>query len=168
VATTGKRIILKSPAHTFRVALLRRLYPRARFVFITRDPYTVFCSMRKLRRSLYEHNAVHGHEHIDIDASILRDYMRMFDSFEESRKGIPPGHLAEVRFEELEASPVKTLERIYRELDLGSFSEAKPHVESHVQSVKGYKKSTYACADADKRRVGEAWRRAFETYGYDL
>ena len=165
---TGKRLILKSPANTFRVALLRRLSPRARFVFIARDPYVVFCSTRKLMRSLYEHNAVHSYDHIDIDSGILRNYIRMFDSLEESRKDIPPGHLAELRFEELESSPIETIERMYRELDLGDYAEARPHIEKYLEDLGPHQKNSYSLADEDRKRVGEEWRRAFETYGYDL
>ena len=39
-----KRIVLKSPPHTFRVKTLLELFPNARFVHIIRDPHVIFPS----------------------------------------------------------------------------------------------------------------------------
>ena len=39
-----RRLLLKSPVHTARIKILLQLYPDAQFVFIHRDPYTVFKS----------------------------------------------------------------------------------------------------------------------------
>jgi hypothetical protein len=36
--------LLKSPVHTARVELLLQLFPKAQFIYIHRDPYTVFKS----------------------------------------------------------------------------------------------------------------------------
>lgn len=41
VRTGDKRLLLKSPVHTGRVELLLQLFPKAQFVYIHRDPYTV-------------------------------------------------------------------------------------------------------------------------------
>jgi omega-hydroxy-beta-dihydromenaquinone-9 sulfotransferase len=40
----GKPLILKSPPHTARMAVLARMFPNARFLHIVRDPYVVFAS----------------------------------------------------------------------------------------------------------------------------
>ena len=40
----GRRLLLKSPGHTFRIPALRRLFPRARFIWIGRHPGEVLAS----------------------------------------------------------------------------------------------------------------------------
>ena len=40
----GGRLLLKSPGHTFRIPILRRIFPRARFVWIGRHPGEVLAS----------------------------------------------------------------------------------------------------------------------------
>jgi hypothetical protein len=40
----GGRLLLKSPGHTFRIPTLRRLFPRARFIWIGRHPGEVMAS----------------------------------------------------------------------------------------------------------------------------
>ncbi len=39
-----KRLVIKSPVHTARVALLLKLFPDAQFIYIHRNPYEVFQS----------------------------------------------------------------------------------------------------------------------------
>jgi hypothetical protein len=43
-ASGGGRLLLKSPGHTFRIPTLRRLFPRARFIWIGRHPGEVLAS----------------------------------------------------------------------------------------------------------------------------
>ena len=38
----GRRLVLKSPVHTARVELLLKLFPDAQFIYIHRDPETVY------------------------------------------------------------------------------------------------------------------------------
>ena len=42
--TAGRRMLLKSPVHTARIKLLLELFPDAQFLYIHRDPFTVFKS----------------------------------------------------------------------------------------------------------------------------
>jgi hypothetical protein len=47
-----KRLILKSPSHTARVRLLLELFPGARFIHISRNPYEIYSSTHKLHEKL--------------------------------------------------------------------------------------------------------------------
>ena len=42
------RLLLKSPTHTFRLPLIRKVFPRAQFVWIGRDPGDVLASNRRM------------------------------------------------------------------------------------------------------------------------
>jgi hypothetical protein len=46
-----RTLIFKSPAHTGRIRLLLDLFPDAQFIHISRNPYTVFQSTRKLYKT---------------------------------------------------------------------------------------------------------------------
>lgn len=48
-----KPLLIKSPVHTARVALLLRLFPRARFVYVHRDPLTTFASAAHMANTYY-------------------------------------------------------------------------------------------------------------------
>ena len=51
----GRRLLLKSPAHTARVALLLKLFPDAQFVYIHRDPEEVYQSACHMADTTYWH-----------------------------------------------------------------------------------------------------------------
>ena len=53
VRTGKKRILLKSPVHTGRVDLFLQLFPKAQFVYIHRNPYTVFQSAKHMAATTY-------------------------------------------------------------------------------------------------------------------
>lgn len=47
-----QRLILKSPAHTARLKLLHEIFPKAKFIHISRNPYEVYQSTQKLYMDL--------------------------------------------------------------------------------------------------------------------
>lgn len=52
-SSAPKPLLIKSPVHTARVALLLRLFPRARFVYVHRDPLTTFASAAHMANTYY-------------------------------------------------------------------------------------------------------------------
>ena len=56
VKYAGKRMVLKSPTHTFRIPVLMEMFPNARFVYMIRDPFVIFPSMIKTWKRLYRYH----------------------------------------------------------------------------------------------------------------
>ncbi len=54
------RLVLKSPQHTNRLPVLSAMFPRARFVYMIRDPYVVFPSTIHFWRTMYERYGLQG------------------------------------------------------------------------------------------------------------
>lgn len=59
----GKRLLFKSPANTFRVPLLRAVFPGAKFIHVHRHPCEVVASTLRMRTQLREHNALQAPAH---------------------------------------------------------------------------------------------------------
>eukprot|EP00291_Cryptomonas_curvata_P025292 CAMPEP_0172164974 /NCGR_PEP_ID=MMETSP1050-20130122/8150_1 /TAXON_ID=233186 /ORGANISM="Cryptomonas curvata, Strain CCAP979/52" /LENGTH=146 /DNA_ID=CAMNT_0012835385 /DNA_START=370 /DNA_END=807 /DNA_ORIENTATION=+ len=53
LAVTRKRLLIKSPIHTARVPLLRRLFPAASFLYVHRDPFEVYQSAVHMADTAY-------------------------------------------------------------------------------------------------------------------
>jgi hypothetical protein len=51
--TRRTRLLLKSPCHTARVKLLLQEFPDAQFIYLHREPYTVFQSAANMADSTY-------------------------------------------------------------------------------------------------------------------
>ena len=87
-------------------AALRRLFPDAKFVHIVRNPYVVYASMTHLYRAMLPICQLDDADPHGVAATILHSYATMMRQYMQERESIPKGHLAEVRFEDLERSPM--------------------------------------------------------------
>lgn len=164
---SDRTLLFKESAHTGRIALLRTLYPEARFVHIHRDPYTVFVSTRhweRTTRPLYGYQPTAPEE---LDAFILWRYQAMYEAFFEDVDGIPPGHFSEVSFTELDRDPVDTVARVYTELGLDGFAEVRPRLEAYVGTLSDYRRNSYPpLSESLRSRVAAAWGRSFKQWDY--
>ena len=163
----GRPILLKSPPHTGRVRAILDVFPDARFVHIRRDPYAVFASTLGLLRALppvFRLQA--GPKAADVEA-VLRVYAGMYDAYFADRDLVPPGQLVEIAYEDLERDPVGQVRAVYEGLGLGDFAPALPGLEAYLASIAGYRKNKNPALDeATRARVGAAWSRCFEAWGY--
>jgi hypothetical protein len=163
----GRPLILKSPPHTARVRLLLDLFPKARFVHVYREPYTVYRSSVKLYENVTRMVGLQRPALERIPDRVLRQYRQMYDAYFADRALIPPGQLHEIRFEDLERDPLGELERTYTALNMPDFSAVRPALSEYVASLRGYRKVEYApLPEAQRRVVAQAWRQNFEAWGY--
>ena len=95
---SGKRPLLKNPYNTARLALLAELFPRARFVHIHRNPYTVYRSNAHLEREGHVLNQVQDPlPESSYSARFLENYRLMEDTFYRDAEVAAPGTVSELR-----------------------------------------------------------------------
>jgi len=162
------RIVLKSPPHLGRVSTLLEIFPRAQFVHIVRDPYRVYLSTRKLWADAFGPAHLQIPEPKLVDEIILSWYVELFSLFERDRGLIPPGSLYEMKFEDLEAEPIRTLRGMYEGLGLTGFEPFEERLKVYLKSTADYEKNSYHISDADREKVKRMWGKNFERYGYPI
>lgn len=164
-----RRLVMKSPPHTARVRTLLEAFPSAKFLHIVRDPLTLYPSTMRLWKSLSDAQSLQGFqaEYDWIEPYVLDNLVEMYEAFERDRPLIAPGHLAEVRYEELVADPVGELRRVYDELDLGGFDQIEPHLTDYLGDNRDYKTNRYDLGPDVEARVRERWAPYFKRYGYE-
>ena len=161
-----KPIVLKSPAHTYRVQALTRLFPNAKFVYIQRNPYDVFNSSMHLRHAMIEENTLGKAVHPNIENSVIDTYLQAYHSYEENKHRIAPGNLCEVKYEELAADPMGELEKIYTALNLGGFDEVKARLEPQLDEHRRYQKNRFAPDSHWQKEVYERCREMYDRFDY--
>jgi len=161
-----KRLLLKSPPHTGRIEVLSRLFPGARFVHITRNPYSLFPSTVRLWESLDEVQGLQMPRHTHIHEYVFECLTRMYRGFERQREKLAPEQLCDVRYQDLVANPVAEVERIYRELNLGDFEPVRDKVAAYVGEQKDYQTNKHELDEELKAQIRERWTGYFERYGY--
>ncbi|KAB8144498.1 sulfotransferase [Chloroflexia bacterium SDU3-3] len=163
----NRPLLLKSPPHTCRIKLLLELFPDARFIHIARDPYAVYQSSRREAQVIAQVTQLQRPEPFDMENWLIERYAEMYEAYFEERDLIPPGRLCEVRFEDVRQDPVGQIGQIYQSLGLGGFDKLLPKLQQAVEASRDYQNNSYAALPVALRtRLGRAWRRSFEAWGY--
>jgi len=162
----NKRLILKSPPHTGRVAELAKMFPGARFVHISRDPMSLFPSTMRLWKALDDAQALQWPKHQDLEEMVFSWLDKIYAGLEEQQPTIDPDHFLDVSYEDLVNDPRGEVRKIYEHLDLGDFSAMEPQLEAYLQSQKSYKPNKHELEPELQEKIRERWSRYIKRYGY--
>ena len=72
---TPRRIVLKSPPHTFRIKILLEMFPKARFIHIIRNPFVIFPSTINLWKRLYRNDGLQVPTYEGLDEHVFADVL---------------------------------------------------------------------------------------------
>lgn len=161
-----KRLVLKSPPHTARVATILEIFPDARFLHIVRNPYVVYQSTVRLWRSLYDVQGLQLPKFVGLEEFVFDSFDRMYAAFEAARSSVPPGQLYEVRYEDLVADPVGVMQQIYQGCDLGDFASVREKLVAQVSRDKDYKTNRYSLDPELTAAITRRWGDFAKRYGY--
>jgi hypothetical protein len=160
------RLVLKSPQHTFRVKTLVKMFPRARFVHIVRDPYVVFPSTVHFWRVMYESYGLQRPRLDTLNQQVFETFRAMHDKLEATRSLIDPARLVELRYEDLVADPVGQMSNLYSQLELGDFSVVRPAIEDYTARSRRYRTNEYEVSEEMRGQITQEWKRFIEKYDY--
>jgi hypothetical protein len=162
------RFTSKNPPHTGRIKILKELFPDAKFVYIYRNPVTVFESTKKLIQSTIPPLQFQHISEAQIEADIFYIYKALIEQYEKDKALLSPSDLTEVRYENLEKSPMEVMKRIYDELHLSGWTEAEPNIRTYVAGQKKYQKNKYNISKSKVDEILSHWQFAMDLYQYDL
>lgn len=163
-----RRPLLKNPVNTCRVAELRRMYPDAKFVYIVRHPHDVYQSN--------QHFAEHGFAVFqlqDADAKenyatgFLHAYRQVSEACERDLSETPDGAYVQVKFEDLERSPLTEIQRIYQSLGMPISAVYRQRLADYLSRLANYSKNRFSTlSDAERAKVDSAMGPYLVEWGY--
>lgn len=160
------QLVLKSPQHTFRVAVLLRMFPGARFVHLVRDPFVVFPSTVHFWKVMYATYAFQNPRFDRLERQVFDTFRRMYERLEAARPLLDSRRLFEMRYEELVANPVGQMRALYAHFELGDFSVVEPAVEAYAARSKKYRTNTYDVSEETRQQIAQQWSGYIAQYGY--
>lgn len=168
-ANPGKRLVLKSPPHTGRIARLLAEYPDAKFVHISRQPGPLYASNLKMNKAMAATQSLEATMQDDqqMEDGIMETHDRIYSSFFAERDLIPAGQYCELRYEELISEPEREILRIYEEIGLGDPSATLDAVRVMMQERSGYRAGSYELEPRLRQRIETQWRAYLEAFGYE-
>lgn len=162
-----KPLILKSPPNIARIKVLLEMFPNARFVFISRNPYHVYYSMQNLWDNVIEkYFTLQKISVPERNKIILNLYSALMGQYMADRGLIPEGRHIEIRFEDLEMDPIGEVERIYSSLDIPDFEQSIDKIKNRLELEKGYSKNKYDYDEKTLNIISENWGEFIDEWGY--
>lgn len=165
---TDKRIVLKSPTHSFRIALLSSMFPDARFIYIKRDPYTVYKSTQNMWMTMLTQQGLQTVDPVIVEEYVKNTYVALCDAVEEDKPKVADNRFCEIFYEDLIAKPVETVEKIYAEIDLPGFESVRSDIEQFAKENKDYKTNAYSLSSEEIKELNQVWGKSIEQQGYKL
>lgn len=166
--THGTQFLSKNPPHTGRVKELVKMFPNAKFIYLMRNPYTVFESTRSFFTNTIRPLQLQDLSAEELESNILSVYAKLYHKYEADKSCIPQGNLIEVKFEDFEADAMSMTEQIYKTLNIPGWEESRGAIERYVGGKKGYKKNKYKYDDRTVKLVQDNWGFALNDWGYEL
>ena len=148
----GRSIVSKNPYHTMRMELLAGMFPGAKFIHITRDPMMVVPSTIRMWNIIARENKLKKdwkEPTVAETATVLRTYL---DHVAEYRHRLD-NPFTEVRFEELEKSPISVLKKIYSELEIPWTDGFETAVHEFLWVNEGFEKNTYELSTEERNAI---------------
>ncbi|MFQ5690774.1 MAG: sulfotransferase [Gemmatimonadota bacterium] len=164
---SGRRLLVKNPVYTARIARLLEIWPDAGFIHIYRNPHVVYASTVHYFREILPGLALQSFDHLQLEDFVLKEFPRLMDRLYEESAGLTENRFAEVRFEDLENDALAVLERLYGRLELSGWPRARPRVEAYLDSISDYRKNAFTYPPRTVARVGRAWARYLDRWGYE-
>lgn len=158
-----RRLLLKSPPHSFRVEPLRRLFPDASFLHIVRNPLEVVPSTCLMWRELQALYALTPPPHPEVLPQVADVLERLDGELAAPPAGVPWHRL---RFEDLVADPHAELARLYAALDLGDYAVARPAVDTYLARTAGHKRNRHELDQPTRALIAERCAGALRRNGY--
>jgi hypothetical protein len=164
----GKPLVMKTPANAARLKLLTKLFPDARYIYLSRNPLKVFPSTVKLWRALYSVQGLHNPPYLDswLDDYVLDMFVRLTEDYEEDKHLIPKDRLVEMRYEDFVKDPVASMRDIYQQLDIPNFAQAEAPMREFLGERSEHKVSRYELPPALKRKVINRLKPYIDRFGY--
>ena len=162
----GRKLCLKNPPNTGRLALLNEMYPEAKFVFIVRHPEHVFRSTRKLWNTVTRMLGLTACDEERLEENFLTFYDLIMKRYLADREAIPPDRLVEIKYEDLDRDPLMTIANVYDQLGLYGFQRVLPRLEQYLGTLSSYTKNSHSLNERDRRTVQERWGFAYDEWNY--
>ncbi len=167
IGAGGKRLLLKSPTHSFRIAVLKRLFPEARFLHIVRNPVHVYASMIRMLREM---TALYGIGSLATDDEIADAALHTIPATEsaigQAAASLEIGRYHQLKFEALIDDPGGTVAAVYEGLHLGDAGEMRRIVDEEMSRWGRRGNAPPVLSPAERLRIAQHCGAIMDKYGY--
>jgi len=165
---SGKqRLLLKNPHNTGRLKELNALFPGAKFIFIHRDPETVYRSTKKLYNRTIHSQFLQFIPQRQIEKIILENNAAIIRKYLSDKQFIPTGNLVEIAYADLEERPWETIQSVYSDLGIPLLDPAEVGIRKYLDEVSNYRKNRYKpLSEKTQHKLHDHWVEWYDQWKY--
>ena len=161
-----RQLVLKSPTHTARVALILKIFPNAKFIHLVRNPISIIPSTVRTLRQMGKACEFYPSRDKRLEDLAYTNFNEMYRAYWRDEHLFKKGQVSLLRYEDMMAAPIEELNRIYAELSLDGFENARRHFEAQLARKKNYRKNRFDMKDDFRTRILENCHNYADRYGY--
>lgn len=150
---SGKQLLLKNPFHSMRIDLLKRRFPKARFIHIYRNPMEVVPSTIRMWTVVNSQNAMNRRWNALNVEEVTTFYKIMLQELQIQQTRTPDSQWVNIKYEELVADPITTLRNAYQQLNLEFNVTFEHQLTQYIECNRDYKKNRHNMSDQDKESI---------------
>ena len=164
---TGKQLVLKSPPNTERISVLLRMFPEAKFIYIYRNPFHMYYSIRNMwKNAILTYFSVQEISDEELDEIVFDHFIYLNEQYEKDKKLIPDGNLVEISYEELKADSFSVIRKIYSRINLPDFELTANDLMLQLEMEKEYQSFQYQFCDNTFKKIEEKWEKYIHQWNY--
>lgn len=114
----GKRLLLKSPNHSFRFPMLKRNFPAMKGVWIIRNPEEIWQSNRRLWPVMAEQYGLASIEYGKLEGFLYELIVATGNALRHWSSALSPKDLVVISLDELKSNPICVVKSIFKRLDI--------------------------------------------------
>ena len=163
----GRQLILKTPPNTERIKVLLEMFPQAKFIYIYRNPYHIYYSIRNMwKRAILNYYSVQNITDAELDEIVFEHFTYLTGQYAKDKVLIPEGNLIEISYEALKADPFGTIQKIYSQINLPNFEQTEDDLLKQLEAEKGYQNFQYHFSDETNKKIEGKWGEYIDHWKY--
>lgn len=167
--SNGKPLVLKNPPNTERIGVLLEMFPQAKFIFISRNPFYLYYSIRNMwKRTILGYYSVQKISEEELEELVFGHFEYLMEQYEKDKHLIPEGSLVEISYEELKADSFGTIRKIYSRLNLPDFEITANDLASQLGKEKEYQNFPYQFSAETFKQIEERWGKYIQRWNYKV
>ncbi len=159
------RLLLKNPLHTYRVAIIRSVFPATDFIHIVRDPHDLVPSCVNLHMRLSEAHGLQRPRREGLEERVFASIEKMDARITATWDSIPPQHRFRTRYEDVVADPLAVLRAIYDHFGWPR-DAIEPVWQSAIRDRGGYQPNAHRFEPGVTAAIDDRLGHVLSRYGY--
>lgn len=165
----GKPLVLKSPPNTERIRVLLEMFPKAKFIFLSRNPFLLYYSTRNMwKRAILRYYSLQKISEAELDELVFGHFEYLMEQYEKDKHLIPNGNLVEISYEELKTDSFDTIRKIYSCINLPDFEITANNLAAQLEKEKEYQNFYHPLNAETFERINHRWENYIQRGNYKV